>query len=29
MGITGNLMPVKLMNDKNNTYVHIVMPLKG
>lgn len=29
IGITGNLMPVKLMNEKNSDYVHIVMPLKG
>jgi len=29
LGISGSLQPVKIENNKNTDYIHIVMPLKG
>lgn len=29
IGISGNLQPIKLLNDGQSEYTHIVMPLKG
>ncbi len=29
IGLSGSLQPIKLMNQENKNYVHIVMPLKG